>query len=85
MQVIDIVYTIPYNKTMTTDKKEKLIRFLQEQIGQADFKARAYVFDENNKKNPTRNCFVKLQMYIDNFLRGNSTARWVLLSGFRGV
>lgn len=70
---------------MTTDKKEKLIRFLQEQIAQADFKARAYVFDEHNKKNPTRNCFVKLQMYIENFLHGNSAARWLLLSGFRGV
>jgi len=70
---------------MTTDKKEKLIRFLQEQIAQANFKAKAYVFDENNKKNPTRNCFVKLQMYVDNFLKGNSAARWLLLSGFRGV
>lgn len=70
---------------MTMDKKEKLIRFLQEQVAQADFKAKAYVFDENNKKNPTRNCFVKLQMYIDNFLKGNSAARWLLLSGFRGI
>jgi predicted AAA+ superfamily ATPase len=70
---------------MTPVKKEKLITFLQEQIAQADFKARAYVFDEKNTKNPTRNCFVKLQMYISDFLKGNSAARWILLSGFRGI
>lgn len=70
---------------MTTEKREQLIKYLQEQIAQADFKAKAYVFDENNKKNPTRNCFVKLQMYISNYLQGNPAARWIVLTGFRGV
>lgn len=70
---------------MTAEKKEKLIKYLQEQIAQADFKARAYVFDENNNKNPTRNCYVKLQMYISNFLKNNPSARWIVLTGFRGV
>lgn len=70
---------------MTTEKREKLIKYLQEQMAQADFKAKAYVFDENNNKNPTRNCYVKLQMYITNFLNNNPSARWIVLSGFRGV
>ncbi|MEK7571159.1 MAG: AAA family ATPase [Patescibacteria group bacterium] len=70
---------------MTIEKKEQLIRFLQEQIAQADFKAKAYVFDEKNKKHPTRNCFIKLQKYVDDFLEGNAAARWLILSGFRGV
>lgn len=70
---------------MALEKKEKIIKYLQEQIAQADFKAKAYVFDENNNKNPTRNCYVKLQMYITNFLSNNPSARWILLSGFRGV
>lgn len=70
---------------MTADKKEKLIKYLQEQIAQTDFKAKAYVFDEKNNKNPTRNCFVKLQMYVSDFLKGNPSARWIILSGFRGV
>lgn len=70
---------------MTVEKRDRLIKYLQEQIAQADFKAKAYVFDENNKKNPTRNCFVKLQMYITNFLKGNPSARWIVLTGFRGV
>lgn len=70
---------------MTTEKREKLIKYLQEQIAQADFKANAYVFDENNNRNPTRNCYVKLQMYITNFLNKNPSARWIVLTGFRGV
>src|SRR5438552_3141173 len=67
------------------DSKELIHRYLQEQIAQADFRAKAYVFDENNRKNPTRNCFVKLKMYLDNFLKGDSAIRWLAISGFRGV
>lgn len=70
---------------MTPEKKETLIRYLQEQMAQADFNARAYVFDENNNKNPTRNCYVKLQMFVTDFFRSNSSARWIILTGFRGV
>lgn len=70
---------------MTSEKKEKVVKYLQEQIAQADFRARAYVFDENNRKNPKRNCYVKLKMYLDVFMKGDTSIRWVTIPGFRGV
>jgi len=70
---------------MEAAKKELVFKYLQEQIAQSDFRAKAYVFDDQNNKNPTRNCFVKLNMYLNNYLGGNSGIRWLVLSGFRGV
>lgn len=70
---------------MTQEKKEEIIRYLQNQISQADFRARAYVLDERGKKNPHRNAFVKLNMYLTNFLRGETEVRWLMVPGLRGV
>jgi uncharacterized protein len=70
---------------MTEDKKEKIYKYLQEQIAQADFRARAYVFNDRNEKNPNRNCFVKLKMHTQNYLQGQRELRWLIIPGFRGV
>lgn len=70
---------------LSSNKHELVIKYLQEQIAQADFRAKAYVFDEQNHKNPTRNCFVKLNMYLNDFLAGNPAIRWLVIPGFRGV
>lgn len=70
---------------MTQEKRDTVFKYLQEQIAQADFRAKAYVFDEQNKRNPTRNCFAKLNQYLRNFLEGDRTVRSLVLSGFRGV
>lgn len=70
---------------MDTTKKNLIIAYLQEQIAQADFRAKAYVFDEQNAKNPKRNCYVKLRKYVNDFLSGQTEARWVAIAGFRGV
>ena len=70
---------------MTTVKKDLILKYLQEQIAQADFRAKAYVYDEQNNKNPKRNCYVKLNKYYNDFLKGNSEIRWIVISGFRGV
>ena len=70
---------------MTTEKKDLILKYLQEQIAQADFRAKAYVYDEQNNKNPKRNCYVKLNKYYNDFLEGNTEIRWLAISGFRGV
>lgn len=70
---------------MTIDKKELILKYLQEQIAQADFRTKAYVFDEQNNKNPTRNCYVKLNKYLNDYLGGETEIRWIAISGFRGV
>lgn len=66
-------------------EKEKIINFLNEQIAVADFKAKAYVFDEANKKKLQRNIFIKLRTYVNNFLTGKSSERWITLTGLRGA
>jgi predicted AAA+ superfamily ATPase len=69
---------------MDKEQKTKITNFLNDQISQAEFRARAYVFDDNNKKRPTRNIYVKLNKYLEDFLNGDSAARWVTLTGLRG-
>ncbi len=65
--------------------KEKIINFLNEQIAQADFRAKAYVFDEQEKRRPQRSIFVKMKAHLDRFLDGNTSNRWVTLTGLRGA
>lgn len=69
---------------MTTNK-EKIKEFINDQITQADFRGRAYVFDAQNKKRPNRNIFIRIQSHLDQFLAGNKSYRWVALTGLRGA
>lgn len=70
---------------MTSEKRELIMTYLQEQLAQGEFRVKAYVFNERNEKNPQRNCFVRLSMYIQNYLNGNASVRWLVVPGFRGV
>ncbi len=65
--------------------KEKIRDYINEQIAQADFRARAYVFDAQNKKRPNRNIFVRMQSHFTQFIKGNRAYRWVTLTGLRGA
>ncbi len=67
------------------ENKEKIKEFINEQIAQADFRARAYVFDAQNNKRPNRNIFIRMQSHLDKFLQGNKSYRWVALTGLRGA
>ncbi len=69
---------------MSTDKA-KIKEFINDQIAQADFRGRAYVFDAQNKKRPNRNIFIRIQSHLDQFLAGNQSYRWVALTGLRGA
>ncbi|MFH1456694.1 MAG: AAA family ATPase [Patescibacteria group bacterium] len=69
---------------MPTDK-EKIKEYINDQIAQASFRARAYVFDAQNKKHPNRNIFIKIQSHLKQFLSGNKSYRWVTLTGLRGA
>lgn len=65
--------------------KEKIKEYINDQIAQADFRGRAYVFDAQNKRRPNRNIFVRIQSHLDQFLAGNKSYRWVALTGLRGA
>lgn len=68
-----------------TQNKVKIKEYIREQMAQADFRARAYVFDSQNKKRPNRNIFIKIQSHLNQFLNGNKAYRWVALTGLRGA
>jgi predicted AAA+ superfamily ATPase len=70
---------------MNQEKREQIFKYLQEQIAQSEFRVKAYVLNERNERNPQRNCFVKLNMHLSNFLKGNASVRWLVIPGFRGV
>ncbi len=72
-------------KPMKTEQKQKIFEFIQDQIANADFRIKAYVFDESGKKRLGRNCFVKLDMHVQNFLQGKSPIRWITMYGLRGA
>ena len=70
---------------MMSTNKEKIISFLNEQIAQADFRTKAYVFDEKDQRRPQRDIFTKIKSYLDKFLEGNTNNRWITLTGLRGA
>ncbi|MFM7088113.1 MAG: ATP-binding protein [Candidatus Paceibacterota bacterium] len=70
---------------MKTDQKQKIFEFIQDQIANADFRTKAYVFDEAGKRRLQRNCFIRLSMHVQNFLAGKSTVRWITMYGLRGA
>lgn len=64
--------------------KEKIVNYLREQIARAENRAKAYVFDEDNKQRPQRNVFLKIQKYVKDFEITKSSPRWIMLTGLRG-
>ena len=68
-----------------TSNKEKIREYISDQIAQADFRARGYIFDADNKKRLNRNIFLRLQSHLEKFLKGNKAYRWVALTGLRGA
>lgn len=69
---------------MNNEQKSKIINYLNDQVYQAEFRVKAYVFDEDNKRRPSRNIYVKIKKYLDDFYRGNRNVRWLTLTGLRG-
>lgn len=65
--------------------KSKIKEYINDQIAQSDFRARAYVFDAQNNKRPNRNIFVKIESHFKKFLDGNKAYRWITLTGLRGA
>lgn len=84
MTVIDLSVLLVYDSNMSSNK-EQIIQYIQNQIAQSDLRARAYVFNEQEQKNPNRNVFVKIRKYINDFLSGTREPRWITIPGIRGV
>lgn len=68
-----------------TNNNTKIKNFINDQMAQTDFRARAYVSDAQNNKRPTRDIFVKIDAHLKRFIEGNKAYRWVTLTGLRGA
>lgn len=65
--------------------KSKIKEYINDQIAQVNFRAKAYVFDTQENKRPHRDIFLKIESHLEEFLRGNKAYRWVTLTGLRGA
>lgn len=67
------------------DNKSKIKEYINDQMAQSDFRARAYVFDGQNEQRPKRDIFIKIESHLKHFLAGNKAYRWITLTGLRGA
>lgn len=70
---------------MTTEQKVEITAFLRDQIEKANFRVKAYVYDESGRKRLGRNAYIKLLMHLNNFFSGVSSVRWIVMYGLRGA
>lgn len=65
---------------------EEILKYVQNQLVQAPFRLKSYVQDEQGKKYPQRNIYVKVDKYFRDFLHNpEAQDRWIIIPGLRGV
>ncbi|OGY81475.1 MAG: hypothetical protein A3F54_02490 [Candidatus Kerfeldbacteria bacterium RIFCSPHIGHO2_12_FULL_48_17] len=65
---------------------EEITQYVQNQLIQAPFRLKSYTQDEQGKKYPQRNIYVKVDKYFREFLHNpNAQDRWIIIPGLRGV
>lgn len=66
-------------------KKEESLLFLHNQIQTNPARLRNNIEFSNGDQYPARHAFIKLQKYVNDFMRGNKEQRWIIMPGLRGV
>jgi uncharacterized protein len=65
---------------------EEILKYIQNQLVRAPYRLRSYAQNEQGKKYPQRNIYVKVDKYFRDFLhRENIQDRWIIIPGLRGV
>ena len=65
---------------------DEILKYVQNQLVQAPFRLKSYTQDEQGKKYPQRNIYVKVDKYFRDFLHNpNAQDRWIIIPGLRGV
>ena len=65
---------------------DEILKYVQNQLVQAPFRLKSYTQDEQGKKYPQRNIYVKVDKYFRDFLHNpNARDRWIIIPGLRGV
>ena len=65
---------------------DEILKYVQNQLVQAPFRLKSYTQDEQGKKYPQRNIYVKVDKYFRDFLHNpNARDHWIIIPGLRGV
>ena len=65
---------------------EEILKYVQNQLVQAPARLKSYTQDEQGKKYPQRNIYIKIEKFVRDFLYGqNIQDRWIIIPGLRGV
>ncbi|MEK7651945.1 MAG: ATP-binding protein [Patescibacteria group bacterium] len=65
---------------------DEILKYVQNQLVQAPFRLKSYVQDEQGRKYPQRNIYVKVDKYFRDFLHNSKAQdRWIIIPGLRGV
>jgi hypothetical protein len=65
---------------------EEILEYVQNQLVQAPFRLQPYTQDEQGKKYPQRNIYIKVDKYLRDFLHNPEVRdRWIIIPGLRGV
>ncbi|MDR3643299.1 MAG: ATP-binding protein [Candidatus Doudnabacteria bacterium] len=65
---------------------EEILKYVQNQLVQAPFRLKPYTQDEQGRKYPQRNIYIKIDKYFREFLHNpNAQDRWIIIPGLRGV
>ncbi|MCX6789872.1 MAG: ATP-binding protein [Candidatus Gribaldobacteria bacterium] len=65
---------------------EEILKYVQNQLVQVPFRLRSYIQDEQGKKYPQRNIYIKVDKYLRDFLHNpEARDRWIIIPGLRGV
>jgi predicted AAA+ superfamily ATPase len=70
---------------MNSKTKKEIRTYLRNSMSQAEFRAKAFVFNDDEKLNPKRHMFIKLNKYVNDFLSGKTSKRWITMYGLRGA
>lgn len=70
---------------MDIKTKEKIEIFLREQMANMGTIAEQYTMDLSGNQYPKRDIFTRVKAYADDFLDGNMTYSWCVVTGLRGV
>jgi predicted AAA+ superfamily ATPase len=70
---------------MDKKRKEEFLNYIHRAIAQTNFRLHGYVVDREGNFYPKRSAFVIFKKYIEDYLKGDTEPRWIVMPGLRGV
>lgn len=65
--------------------KQQAFNYIENQINNAQYILDNHTEDSKGRTLKTRNIFIKIKKYIDDFIKNKDNERWIIIPGLRGV